>query len=265
VVCTAVGARLKSLTICSKKIMDLGMLASSCVVLQSLDISRTGVVDLSAISNLTCLTELNCSHTQVRDLSALSSLVGLKSLDCAYTSVSNLEPLSALSAHLCSLDCSHTPGDSLQPLSSLAVLSILHCTGMGHGLFGSLTSLLGLEECTSLEVLSLSLGCATPAANLDPLSCCSRLRRLDCLAETIVDLRALATGGCVGSLEEIRLSSASGWSSSGWFMQDFAPLKSCTRLKKLSLGGSIRRDWLLEQAEVLQKALGPDCVIGCFR
>ena len=61
----------------------------------SLDLSLTGITDLSPLGNLQNLTSIACSHISVSDLSPLANLQNLTSIDCTDTSVNDLSPLVA--------------------------------------------------------------------------------------------------------------------------------------------------------------------------
>jgi Leucine-rich repeat (LRR) protein len=61
--------------------------------LSKLDVSGSGISDLSPVKNLLDLQELNCSNTEVTKLDALSSLKRLVKLDCSNTQISSLAPV----------------------------------------------------------------------------------------------------------------------------------------------------------------------------
>ncbi len=74
----------------------LHVLVDSCQQLRRLDLSDTGVSDLSLLSALSQLQNLDLSNTGVSDLSPLSALSQLQSLIISSTGVSDLSALSVL-------------------------------------------------------------------------------------------------------------------------------------------------------------------------
>lgn len=63
------------------------------MALETLDLSGTGVSDLSSLTGLTALETLNLSNTRISDLTALKSLTALETLDISNTGVTTLDSL----------------------------------------------------------------------------------------------------------------------------------------------------------------------------
>ena len=63
------------------------------MALKTLDLSGTGVSDLSSLTGLTALETLNLSNTRISDLTALKSLTALETLDISNTGVTKLDSL----------------------------------------------------------------------------------------------------------------------------------------------------------------------------
>jgi internalin A len=159
----------ESLDLSSTGVTDLSPL-SGLAGLQSLDLSSTGVTDLSPLSGLAGLQSLDLSLTGVTDLSPLSGLAGLQSLDLSFSSVTELSPLSGL-AGLQSLGLWSTAVADLSPLSGLAglqSLDLIDCTGV--------TDLSPLSGLVGLQSLNLS---GTGVTDLSPLSGLQELQSLD--------------------------------------------------------------------------------------
>lgn len=150
---------------------------SSLTSLNSLDLSRTGVRDISALSNLVALTDLRLfgrpliEEDQITDInplkglialthlnlsnnktlskiSALSGLTNLNSLELRNTEVRDISALSSLT-NLNSLDLSETGVRDISALSNLTKLRSLVLTSTGVNDINALVNL------TSLETLCL--------------------------------------------------------------------------------------------------------------
>ena len=195
--------------------------------LTSLDLSMTGVSDISALSKLTSLTRLVIRGTGVSDISALSNLISLSSLDLSFTRVSDISALYKLTT-LTSLDLSFTGVSDISALSKLTSLTSLNLSStevIDISVLSKLTSLTSLDlsidtkvsdisalsKLTSLTSLdlsidtkvsdisavskltsltSLNLGC-TRVSNLSSLQCLSKLMILDLSETESIDLRTL--------------------------------------------------------------------------
>lgn len=66
------------------------------ITLEQLDVSGTGITDVSALSDLINLRQLDVSSTIIANISPLKALTGLTELNVSYTGVADLQPLTAL-------------------------------------------------------------------------------------------------------------------------------------------------------------------------
>jgi len=104
----------------------IGLLASSDLWL--LDLSGTGVVELTPLAPLVSLIHLYLSRTNVHDLTPLAPLVSLERLDLDHTQVVDLTPLAPL-VNLEALELSRTRVVVLTPLAHLGNLAWLSLLG----------------------------------------------------------------------------------------------------------------------------------------
>jgi internalin A len=230
--------RTGGLDLSSTGVTDLSPL-SGLAGLQSLSLRRTGVTDLSPLSGLAGLQSLSLWSTGVTDLSPLSGLAGLQSLDLSRTGVTDLSPLSGL-AGLQSLDLWSTGVTDLSPLFGLAGLQSLNLWRTGVTDLSPLFGLAGLQSLnlrstgvTDLSPLSglaglqsLNLMDCTGATDLSPLSGLAGLQSLDLSRTGVTDLSPLS--GLAG------LQSLSLWSTG---VTDLSPLAGLQELQRLDFYG----------------------------
>ena len=95
----------------------------------SVQMGRTGVSDLSPLSNLTSLEHLTLIDSQVTDLTPLAEMTSLRSMDLTHTPVSDLSPLSKRLNNLISLTLTGTKVSDVAPLASLPNLVHLNLNG----------------------------------------------------------------------------------------------------------------------------------------
>ena len=182
--------------------------------LSYLDLSSTGVSDVSALSSLSNLSFLDLSSTGVSDVSSLSSLSNLSFLDLSSTGVSDVSSLSSLS-NLSFLDLSSTGVSDVSSLSSLLNLSSLDLRSTGVSDVSALSSL------SNLSYLYLS---STGVSDVSALSSLSNLRILDLNSTGVSDVSALSS---LSNLRILYLNSTG--------VSEVSALSSLTNLKSLNL------------------------------
>lgn len=124
-----------------------------------LDLSGSGVKDISLLSVCTKLTKLDLSDNSISDISALVDIPGLTELDLSDNSIGDISPLVSMTK-LTKLDLSNNSIKSAAALKELTKLTELRLGGNKLGSFsviGKLTALktLGLND-TGLEDSDLS-------------------------------------------------------------------------------------------------------------
>ena len=124
-----------------------------------LDLSGSGVKDISLLSVCTKLTKLDLSDNSISDISALVDIPGLTELDLSNNSISDISPLVSMTK-LTKLDLSNNNIKSAAALKELTKLTELQIGGNKLGSFtvvGKLTALktLGLND-TGLKDSDLS-------------------------------------------------------------------------------------------------------------
>lgn len=124
-----------------------------------LDLSGSGVKDISLLSVCTKLTKLDLSDNSISDISALVDIPGLTELDLSDNSIGDISPLVSMTK-LTKLDLSNNSIKSAAALKELTKLTELQIGGNKLGSFsviGKLTALktLGLND-TGLEDSDLS-------------------------------------------------------------------------------------------------------------
>lgn len=124
-----------------------------------LDLSGSGVKDISLLSVCTKLTKLDLSDNSISDISALVDIPGLTELDLSDNSIGDISPLVSMTK-LTKLDLSNNSIKSAAALKELTKLTELRLGGNKLGSFsviGKLTALktLGLND-TGLEDADLS-------------------------------------------------------------------------------------------------------------
>ncbi len=122
---------------------------SSSLCLRGLDLSKTSVSDVSALSGLTKLEGLDLSQTAVTDISALSGLTNLDWINLSQTAVSDISALSGLT-HLWGLSLRQTSVSDVSALSGLTNLRELDLSQT------AISDVSTLSELTNLRGLNLS-------------------------------------------------------------------------------------------------------------
>ncbi|KAG1674830.1 hypothetical protein FOA52_015217 [Chlamydomonas sp. UWO 241] len=216
--------------------------------LQHLDLSHTGVTDLSPLQGLPALRSLNLLSCEVPNLVPLTSLSALTSLSMPsrYVNGATLRdmPLQVLK-QLEELDLSFTNPPDLGPLtacSSLKVLRMKHSKAVQDlspltAFANNLTRLVA-SGCSCLEDIS-PLGASVKLVDLDLEDCmgirdlsalpgCTNLTRLTVSGcRSLEDITPL--GACI-SLLDLDLSKCVG-------IRDLSALQTCSQLKDLDIEG----------------------------
>ena len=202
----------------------------------TLDLSDTGISDISPLAKFTDLQSLNLTMLQISDISPIKALTKLRSLDLMDTMVSDLTPLSNLSAlqSLILSDMKIRNFEVIAKLPNLQSIELGNVKGADIGLLASLQNLKSLtlfdlepSDLVRLSTLpaleSLDLICSE-ASDITPLANISTLRSLRCDEIPFSDLSPLAKLTNLESLY-LRLTSVS----------DISPLRYCMSLRYLQL------------------------------
>ena len=196
--------------------IDLSFLAS-LTQLETLDLSSTGVSDVSPLASLTQLQTLNLGSTGVSDVSPLASLTQLETLDLSSTGVSDVSPLASLT-QLQTLNLGSTGVSDVSPLASLTQLETLDLSSTGVSDVSPLASL------TQLQTLNLR---STGVSDVVPLANLTQLEKLEINNTGVVDVVPLAN---LTQLKTLNLA--------GTDLSDIVPLANLTQLEWLDLGGT---------------------------
>ncbi len=196
--------------------IDLSFLAS-LTQLDTLDLSSTGVSDVSPLASLTQLETLDLSSTGVSDVSPLASLTQLQTLNLGSTGVSDVSPLASLT-QLETLDLSSTGVSDVSPLASLTQLQTLDLRSTGVSDVSPLASL------TQLQTLNLR---STGVSDVVPLANLTQLEKLEINNTGVVDVVPLAN---LTQLKALNLA--------GTDLSDIVPLANLTQLEWLDLGST---------------------------
>lgn len=149
-------ATLTSLQLSSSGVRDLTGLQHA-TSLRRLFANNNNILDLSPLKNLTALTELQLRGNPLQDLTPLAALT-LQTLDLAGTKVIDLDPIGQMP--LLSLDVSSTAIRHLNALKNISVLRVLSAS------YTQLADVAPLQSATQLRQLYVT---DTRIAKLDPL------------------------------------------------------------------------------------------------
>lgn len=127
--------------------------------LQHLNLTGTGIDDVSALASLSALRHLNISNTRVGDISPLANCLDLQYSNLAKTEVAGVNEVAAM-ASLQELYLSESRVDDLSPLSGAIDLRKLSIRGL------SPRSLTLLKDLRTLESIDLSPGQVTAVESL---------------------------------------------------------------------------------------------------
>jgi len=185
--------------------------------LKALDLSNTGVSDLTPLAGLTSLTTLSLNSTDVSDLTPLAGLTGLTYLSLNGTGVSDIAPLAGLTG-LTTLYLNNTGVSDIAPIAGLTGLTTLFLNST------DVSDLAPLAGLTGLTTLSLN---STDVSDIAPLVGLTGLTELDLNNTGVSDIAPLA--GLTG-LVELYLTNTG--------VSDIAPLAGLTSLTTLDLGNT---------------------------
>ena len=231
----------------------------------ALDLSETGISDISPLASFTDLQSLDLAETRVSDLSPIKNLTKLRSLNLVETLVSNISPLVNLSK-LQSLSLPDTEIRNFEAVTKLLDLQSLelgNVKGIDIGLLANLQTLQSLTlfdpEFSDLRRLSalsalerLDIVCSE-VSDITPLASLGKLRSLRCDEIPFSDLSPLAGLTDLESLH-LRLTSIS----------DISPLRHCTSLRDLRLEHNDKMSDLSPLADIVtlqSLALGTKTVL----
>lgn len=164
--------------------------------LKSINLSQTGVSDLTPIRNLTELTELNISNTSVRSLLPLKYSANLERLNISGTPVADISVLEKM-PNLQSVDISQT---SVVDFAALTNLTTLQKANLSTTKISDLSPLGNLTELTELNISNTPIQDLTPISGLISLSFLdidsTRVRSIQPLSklENLIVLNANYTG-----------------------------------------------------------------------
>ena len=231
----------------------------------ALDLSETGISDISPLANFTDLQSLDLAETRVSDLSPIKNLPKLHSLDLIGAPVSDISPLVNLSA-LRSLRLPEVEirnFEAITKLINLQALELGNVKGIDIGLLADLQTLQSLTlfepdlsdlaQLSTLPALeSLDIFCSE-ASDITSLANLGTLRSLICEEIPFSDLSPLAGLTDLESLH-LRLTSVS----------DISPLRHCTSLRDLRLEHNDKMSDLSPLADIVtlqSLALGTKTVL----
>ncbi len=182
--------------------------------LQSLDLHRNDIADLSPLAGLTALTYLHLSDNAIFDVTPLANLTSLWWLGLDDNAIADVSPLAGLTA-LTQLTLDNNDIADVSPLADMTALTALR---LGGNDIADVSPLSGL---TSLTYLSLG---GNGIADLSPLADMTALTQLYLGGNGISDLSPLAG---MTALTHLRL----GWND----ISDVSPLAGLTALNQLGL------------------------------
>ncbi|MBT9287925.1 leucine-rich repeat domain-containing protein [Prosthecodimorpha staleyi] len=185
--------------------------------IRHLDLSGTGVTDLSPLSDLKALEELDLEFNGAKDLSPLSGLTALKSLNLGTNGLTDVSPLSGLTA-LETLALDNTGVTDVTPLSGLTSLETLEISNTG------VTDISPLSGLSALATLALF---GARVADVSPLSGLTALQTLDLDNTGVTDVSPLSG---LTALRTLRLAYTS--------VTDVSPLSDLTALSELYLNNT---------------------------
>jgi Leucine-rich repeat (LRR) protein len=121
---------------------------NKCILLHTLDLQNTQVIDIAPLSKCVLLHSLNLNNTQVTDITPLSKCVSLHTLDLNNTQIIDIAPLSKCIS-LDTLYLSNTQVIDIAPLSKCVSLHTLYLHNT------QVIDISHLSKCVSLHTLYL--------------------------------------------------------------------------------------------------------------
>ena len=159
--------------------------------LVEIDLSNTGVTDLSPLRNLNKLEKLDCSGSALLSIDALRYVSNLTDLDCSHTGISDIAVVANLKK-LKTLKLTHSAVTSILPLAGLPLLSQLSLTGLRLENPEELSALTAL---TNLDISSSEI------KGLSPLDSLTNLQNLNIDSTSITNLEPLKNLTSLSTIE----------------------------------------------------------------
>ncbi len=182
--------------------------------------NQSGFTDLSGI-NIQELSKLNISGTGVSDISALSNAGNLTKLDISSTQTGDISPLSGLTG-LTTVEARDTKVTSIDALSGISSLKTIDFSGCSIGNIGS--------HFNTLEMNSISLaGCGI--RDMSPFSDCTVLSYLKLSDNPDLEDMSWLNSQNYTELQTILLS------NTGLDAEDLLFISSCPEITTLTLDG----------------------------
>lgn len=139
------------------------------------------ITSLNGLEHAVNLTELQVSYTGLEDISALANLKKLKNLYLSETKISDVSPLKDLT-QLQSLNLASTNVTDVSPLKDLTQLTVLNISST------NVTDISALENLTNLELLDLDF---TNVSDISVLKNLNKLTGLGLGAPNVTDISVL--------------------------------------------------------------------------
>jgi Leucine-rich repeat (LRR) protein len=182
--------------------------------LQTLDISGSGIQNLTGLEYATNLTSLDLHNNSIADVSPLANLYHLTTLHLQGNQISSISSLAAMT-NLSVLSLDNNQISDLTPLAAMTKMSQLSLSS------NQITNLSPLAGMSLLTNLSLDNNCIN---NLTPLANLTALTTLSFSQNQVVDVSKLSS-----------LTNLTRLSASGNLIVDVTPLATLTRLTVLAL------------------------------
>lgn len=185
--------------------------------LESLEIERSGISDISALSGLTNLKELNLSENNINDIRVLSCLTNLKDLNLQRNNISDISALSCLTK-LEHIDLSYNNISDISALRGLTNLEYFDLNGNN------------ISDISVLSGLTNLWGLLLESNNISDVSALSGLTQLEWLYLSENNISDISVLGGLTNLEELLLNHNN--------ISDVSALSGLTNLERLELSGN---------------------------
>jgi len=121
------------------------------VSISRLNLSASGIIDISPLNNLTKITELNLSENEIENIEILSSLKNLVSLNLSQNFIKDITPLSGLQ-NITILNLSDNQLDSISPLENITSLTSLDISFQDSGNIFDYSTLEVIKNLINLKI-----------------------------------------------------------------------------------------------------------------
>lgn len=203
---------LNTLGIVDQNLVDLSVLAQTTV--ERLVLGNNLIVDITALSEMSCLRELYLNNNPLADVSILKASQTLTKLDISSTNVTNITPLKG--SRLQSLSLLDTPIADYSPLIEMPQIEELKLDRLDEN---------DVSICAQLtQLVSLTLNKTPDLMDLAPLSGLTKLSFLDLINDGIRDISGVAQ---LSNLDYICLI--------GNPISDLSPLANAPRLSAVNI------------------------------